>query len=72
MQKRGLAQCPLCRSPTVLQADRTNVDAALKRFMVEWFPVETKDKAKANQREAAEEELREMGFDPTNDKCLVQ
>ncbi|KAF9515370.1 hypothetical protein BS47DRAFT_1381548 [Hydnum rufescens UP504] len=72
MQKRGLAECPLCRSPTVLQADRTNVDAALKRFMVEWFPVETKEKEKANEREAAEEELREMGFNPADNKCLVQ
>jgi len=72
MQKRGLAECPLCRSRTVLHADRTNIDAALKRFMVEWFPVETKQKEKANEREAAEEELREMGFDPANNKCLVQ
>jgi hypothetical protein len=49
-----------------------NVDAALKRFMVEWFPVETKEKEKANEREAAEEELREMGFNPADNKCLVQ
>jgi len=62
MQKRGQAECPLCRAPTVLQANRYNVDAALQRLMLDWFPKETKEKDSANQREAAQEQARELGI----------
>lgn len=72
LQRRGVAECPLCRSPTVLTADRSNVDLALKRFMKDWFPIESKAKEKANHREAAEEEMRAMGFNvPKDDSCCV-
>lgn len=90
MQKRGQAECPLCRSHTVLQANRgtpsvftsasnvgltqsftmpDNVDMALKRFMVDWFPKETKEKDKANQKEAAHEQALEMGYQDKD--CVV-
>jgi len=72
LQKRGVAECPLCRSPTVLTADGSNVDLALKRFMKDWFPIEAKAKQKVNEREVAEEEMRAMGFNvPADDKCVV-
>jgi hypothetical protein len=39
-----------------------NVDWALRNLMRDWFPVEAKVKRRHNEREAAEEQLREMGF----------
>ncbi|KZO94587.1 hypothetical protein CALVIDRAFT_206833 [Calocera viscosa TUFC12733] len=68
MQKRGQDDCPLCRAPVVLKANRDNVDWALLRFMQEWFPEETKAKDAANQRESGEEQLEALGFNP---KCLI-
>ncbi|KJA21745.1 hypothetical protein HYPSUDRAFT_87754 [Hypholoma sublateritium FD-334 SS-4] len=70
MQKRHTAQCPMCRAPSVLVANRTNVDWALLNFMQDWFPIEAKEKLKANEREASEEELRELGIDP-DQSCVV-
>ncbi|KAI0644143.1 SPX domain-containing protein [Trametes meyenii] len=63
LQKRGEEHCPICRAPTVLAADRSNVDWALLNFMKDWFPVEAKKKLQQNEREAAEEEMQELGLD---------
>jgi carbamoylphosphate synthase large subunit len=38
--------------------------------MLDWFPREAKAKQKSNEREAAEEELRELGLDTGG--CRVQ
>ncbi|KAG1720102.1 SPX domain-containing protein [Suillus lakei] len=62
LQKLGKANCPICRAPTVLKADRTNVDYALLNFMADWFPLESRAKLSANEREAAKEELEELGL----------
>ncbi|ETW75347.1 hypothetical protein HETIRDRAFT_437119 [Heterobasidion irregulare TC 32-1] len=62
MQKRGKGNCPMCRAPTVLQADRSNVDWALLNFMQDWFPEESREKLRQNEREAAEEEMEELGL----------
>ncbi|KAF8218275.1 SPX domain-containing protein [Mycena galopus ATCC 62051] len=70
MQKRGSAQCPMCRAPCVLIADRSNVDWALLNFMRDWFPEESNVKLRQNEKEASEEQLREMGIDP-DAKCIV-
>ncbi|KAI1787213.1 SPX domain-containing protein [Ganoderma leucocontextum] len=63
LQKRGEEHCPMCRAPTVLSADRSNVDWALLNFMNDWFPNEARKKLQQNEREAAEEEMRELGLD---------
>ena len=47
-----------------------NVDWALLNFMQDWFPLESREKLKANEKEATEEELKEMGMDP-NQGCVV-
>ncbi|KAF9553445.1 hypothetical protein CPC08DRAFT_744734 [Agrocybe pediades] len=70
MQKRRKDNCPMCRSPSVLVANRSNVDWALLNFMQDWFPLESREKLKSNEKEAAEEELRELGIDP-NQSCTV-
>ncbi|TFY73592.1 hypothetical protein EWM64_g10420, partial [Hericium alpestre] len=69
MQKRDKGSCPMCRAPTVLQADRSNVDWALLNFMQDWFPEESREKLKQNEDEAAEEELRELGLDTAG--CII-
>ncbi|EGN97125.1 hypothetical protein SERLA73DRAFT_110234 [Serpula lacrymans var. lacrymans S7.3] len=69
LQKRGKANCPMCRAPTVLTANRSNVDWALINFMEDWFPVESKAKLKQNEREAAEEEFEELGL--RMQSCMV-
>ncbi|PFH45026.1 hypothetical protein AMATHDRAFT_10181 [Amanita thiersii Skay4041] len=70
MQKRLQANCPICRSSTVLKADKSNVDWALVNFMQDWFPVEAREKLLSNEQEAIEEELKELGFD-LDRSCLV-
>ncbi|CAE7230668.1 unnamed protein product [Rhizoctonia solani] len=69
MQKRGQADCPLCRTPCVLIADGSNLDVAVMNFMKEWFPKETKEKSDSNDRESAEEQLIEMGYEPGS--CII-
>ncbi|KAJ7139076.1 SPX domain-containing protein [Mycena epipterygia] len=70
MQKRGSADCPMCRAPCVLLADRSNVDWALLNFMRDWFPEEANLKLRQNESEAAREQLEELGLDP-NQRCIV-
>ncbi|KZV94469.1 hypothetical protein EXIGLDRAFT_736969 [Exidia glandulosa HHB12029] len=70
MQKAGEANCPLCRAPTVLHASRANLDMALQNFLQDWFPREVREKAKSNDREAAQEEMEELGLDTRT--CIVQ
>ncbi|KAL5489925.1 hypothetical protein ACEPAI_4757 [Sanghuangporus weigelae] len=69
MQKRGQDHCPCCRAPTVLKADRSNVDWAMLNFMQDWFPRETAQKLKQNEKEAAQEQLEELGI--PDQGCIV-
>ncbi|KAI5116690.1 hypothetical protein M0805_007511 [Coniferiporia weirii] len=69
MQKRGQDHCPCCRALTVLRADRSNVDWALLNFMQDWFPQEAALKLKQNEKEAAREELEELGIDGQG--CII-
>ncbi|KAG1810588.1 SPX domain-containing protein [Suillus subaureus] len=62
LQRLGKANCPICRAPTVLKANHTNVDYALLNFMADWFPRESRAKLSSNEREAAKEELEELGL----------
>jgi hypothetical protein len=48
-----------------------NVDWALLNFMKDWFPVEAKEKLKQNEREAAQEELQELGFSQDAPGCVM-
>ncbi|KAJ7275743.1 hypothetical protein C8J57DRAFT_1311579 [Mycena rebaudengoi] len=70
MQKRGSAECPMCRTPCVLIADRSNVDWALMNFMRDWFPEESTLKLRQNESEATKEQLAELGIDPSQ-RCIV-
>ena len=46
-----------------------NVDWALLNFMKDWFPVEAKKKLQQSEREAAEEQLEELGF--KGQSCII-
>ena len=52
-----------------VHAVSANVDWALLNFMKDWFPVEAKKKLQQNEREAAEEEMQELGLDMKG--CMV-
>ncbi|GAA5899777.1 uncharacterized protein JCM6883_005985 [Sporobolomyces salmoneus] len=69
MQKRGQDNCPQCRSSVVLRANASNLDRELQQFLVKWFPHEVKQKERSNSKEAAKEELEEMGI--PDRKCLI-
>jgi len=38
--------------------------------MQDWFPLESKEKLKSNEKEATEEEMRELGLDP-DQSCVT-
>ena len=46
-----------------------NVDWALMNFMADWFPVESREKQRSNEREASDEFARELGFD--REGCFI-
>ncbi|KIY45090.1 hypothetical protein FISHEDRAFT_50052 [Fistulina hepatica ATCC 64428] len=71
MQKRGQADCPMCRAHVVMRADRTNIDHALVNFMQDWFPIEAKLKLKENEAERAREELEELRASFETGSCIM-
>ncbi|KAI9570914.1 hypothetical protein HD554DRAFT_2203701 [Boletus coccyginus] len=62
LQKRGMEGCPMCRAPTVLKANPSNIDYGLLNFMADWFPNESREKLLANEREVTKEQLEELGI----------
>ncbi|KAF8559486.1 hypothetical protein OG21DRAFT_1431694 [Imleria badia] len=62
LQKRRMENCPMCRAPTVLQANASNVDYGLLNFMADWFPIESGEKLRANEREVTQEQLEVFGI----------
>ena len=72
MQKARKEMCPLCRAPTVLRANRENLDTALVNFMHDWFPKEVREKVVINNRDAEQEKLREWGYVDKEPSCIVQ
>ncbi|GAA5938374.1 hypothetical protein JCM1841_006722 [Sporobolomyces salmonicolor] len=69
MQKRGQDNCPQCRSAVVLRANAGNLDMEMQQFLLRWFPHEVKQKERNNYKEAAREELEEMGI--VDRKCKI-
>ena len=71
MQKRGQDNCPHCRQAVVLKAGGDNLDKKMQAYLQLWFPKEVKAKEKENKKEAAKEEIEEMGLS-VDHKCVVQ
>lgn len=46
-----------------------NVDWALLNFMRDWFPTEAKKKMEQNEKEAAKEEMEELGLNSSG--CII-
>jgi hypothetical protein len=40
-------------------------------FMQDWFPLEAKEKIRANEKEVLDEHLREMGINPNDSHCII-
>ena len=40
-----------------------NIDYGLLNFMADWFPVESREKQRANEQEVTREELEALGVD---------
>ncbi|KAG6376690.1 hypothetical protein JVT61DRAFT_1705 [Boletus reticuloceps] len=62
MQRRRMADCPMCRAQTVLQANPSNVDYGLLNLMADWFPIESREKQHTNEREVIQEQLEALGI----------
>jgi E3 ubiquitin-protein ligase BAH len=67
MQRTRKNNCALCREPTVMEADNTNLDVALQNFLKRYFKDEAKQKQKANEKAAFEDEFPGM----THSECSV-
>jgi hypothetical protein len=46
----------------------TDTTLSVHSFMVEWFPLEVKEKQKSNEKEVAQQDLIDMGLDA---KCII-
>lgn len=55
MQRDKKKQCPLCRDEVVMEADLSNIDKNLEKFMRLYFRRETDEKQKANEIERGRE-----------------
>lgn len=64
----GVSRLSNNSSTSTNQFQTANVDWALLNFMQDWFPIESKEKLKSNEKEAAAEEMEELGLDP-NQTC---
>ncbi|KAF4301347.1 putative RING finger protein [Botryosphaeria dothidea] len=67
LQRAREDHCPLCRGDVVMEADNQNLDPALAKFLVKYFPDEVKAKQKENERAAGVDRYGEA----YNDKCTV-
>ena len=61
-----LSTWPSCTDPLHPPA---NVDMALMNFMADWFPVESREKLRSNEREVNTELAQQLGLDKGG--CLV-
>lgn len=57
--------------PSLLMSRIANVDWALMNFMQDWFPLEARDKLKANEEEANAEELELARLRLDSDTCVI-
>ena len=61
--------CPICRRENVLQADSTNIDHALLNFLKMYFPIESREKQKQNEREQLRAAATAAGMG--DKECLI-
>jgi hypothetical protein len=71
LQRANKADCPVCRAPSVLVADRRNVDVALVNFMKDWFPLEAREKLKENANEVVREQEEAWKKGGGGEGCVV-
>jgi len=59
MQRAKEDHCPLCRGAVIMQADSSNLDPSLMRFLETYFPKEVREKQKENERAAGVDQYGE-------------
>lgn len=69
VQAIGEKLLPLHHHRRTMNGGTANVYLALPNFIQEWFPEETKELARRNEKEAAEETMRELGWEGKH--CLI-
>lgn len=63
LQKQGMADCPLCREPGVVEsADERNVDREMMEYLRTWFPNEVEEKTAENRADRSVEEAKERNL----------
>jgi len=53
MQREGQTRCALCRENVVMEADSTNLDPSVAKFLETYFAKEVKEKQNTNERAVA-------------------
>lgn len=69
LQDEGMKRCPVCNQETVMNADGRNLDFEAMDFLTKYFPLETKERQKENERAAL---IRDYGEDFVKPRCRVQ
>lgn len=57
LQRERKKSCPLCRRDVVLKANASNLDTGLLNFLLLYFPKESKEKKRDNDREVTLEQF---------------
>jgi len=60
LQREAKRFCPMCRGDVVMEADASNLDIGLFNFLRNYFPKESKEKQKENEREVVQEQWRNV------------
>ena len=68
MQDKHMERCPTCNAETVLRADGSHIDFEAMYFLQKYFPMETKQRQKENERESL---VREYGEEFVKPSCGV-
>lgn len=69
LQDEGMKRCPVCNQETIMGADGRNLDFEAMDFLSKYFPLETKERQKENERAAL---VRDYGEDFVKPRCRVQ
>ena len=62
LQANPCEYAPRVSRPPSLTNRVANIDYGLLNFMADWFPIESREKLRANEREVTQEQLEALGI----------
>lgn len=72
LQRQKTSNCPICRRDVVMEADSSNLDENLLKFLQLYFPKEVKAKQLENEKALGLDQLEKVGFGKTEGKeCII-